>query len=305
MLTPTLTQIHRYPVKSMQGESLKAARLAERGLPGDRVWALRDEKRGGIRGAKQLARLLELSARFEQEPPEEGSSPAQITLQDGSVIHTGDADVSQRVSDAIDHPVTLWPLLPADALEHYRRGQPSNPDLETELRTIFARSADEPLPDFNRFPSELMQYECPPGTYFDAYPLLLLTQQSLDALAEVVPQQTIDVRRFRPNLVLDTGEDHNATKFPERAWEGKRLRIGEAILETTLECPRCVVVTRAIPGKGQPSLDQEPEIMRGIVKHVGGNLGIYARVVEPGAIRVGDTVTLEDATLEDLTPEGV
>ena len=246
MNSATLSQIRRYPIKSMVGESLSSTKLVQRGLPGDRVWAVRDEERGGIRGAKQIGRLLELAARFPESPQEEGSDPAEIVLQDGSVLSTGDEDVSKRISQAIDHPVTLWPLLPPDALDHYRRGAPTHSDPETNLRAVFARTPEEPLPDLSVFPSELFEFECPPGSYFDAYPLLILTEQSLRNLASKTPGATIDVRRFRPNLVIDVGDERaGENEFPERDWAGKRLKIGEATVEATVECPRCVMVTRA------------------------------------------------------------
>ena len=55
-------EIRRYPVKSMAGETLDEVELGVRGLPGDRVWAVRDEVRGGIRGGKKIPALMELQA---------------------------------------------------------------------------------------------------------------------------------------------------------------------------------------------------------------------------------------------------
>ena len=166
-----LKEIHRYPVKSMGGELLDEVELAERGLPGDRAWAVRDEVRGGIRGGKKIPGLMNLQARYLKSPPIEGSSPAEILLPDGGVLSTGDPEVGDRVSKAVDHSVTLWPLLPADALDHYRRGAPTHQDMEKEFRAMFGRNEDEPLPDLSVFPPELVEFESPPGTYFDAFPL--------------------------------------------------------------------------------------------------------------------------------------
>ena len=63
-----VSQVWRYPVKSMQGERLDSVELGPRGLPGDRAWAVRDEVRGGIRGAKQLADLMKYAARYPAQP---------------------------------------------------------------------------------------------------------------------------------------------------------------------------------------------------------------------------------------------
>lgn len=281
----SVAELRRYPVKSMGGERLDAVELAAGGLPGDRAWAVRDEVRGGIRGAKKIPALMGLRARYTRPPAPTGSSPAEIALPDGSTLATGDADVHDRLSAALDHPVTLWPLLPADALDHYRRGAPAHEDFEQELRAIFGRSADEPLPDLSLFPPEVLEFESPPGTYFDAYPLLLLSEASLQRMNEKAPGSRFDARRFRPNFLITTHEI--GAPFPEQAWRGRRLRIGEAVLRVTIECPRCVMVTH-----GFDDLPKDPAVMRALVREAGGNLGVYATVDTPGRVRVGDAVEL-------------
>ncbi len=280
-----LKELRRYPVKSMGGELLEEADLAAGGLPGDRAWAVRDEVRGGIRGAKKIPALMGLRARYVSPPSVGGSSPAEITLPDGSTVGTGEPEINDRLSKAIDHPVTLWPLLPAEALDHYRRGAPSHEDLEQELRSIFGRSPDEPLPDLSIFPPEILEFESPPGTYFDAFPLLLLSESSLREMQEKAPGSLFDARRFRPNfLVSDT---QSSGPFPEQEWRGRRLQIGDAIVRVTVECPRCVMVTH-----GFEDLPKDPGVMRALVRESGGNLGVYATVEAPGRVRVGDSIRL-------------
>lgn len=279
-----VTEIHRYPVKSLGGERVDAAEIGPDGLPGDRAWAVRDEVRGGIRGAKKIPALMQLRARYPQPPAPRGSSPAEIQLPDGARIGTGDPDVAARLSEALGHEVTLWPLLPADALDHYRRGAPTHEDMERELRAIFGRAPDEPLPDLSVFPLEILEYESPPGTYFDAFPLLLLTRTSLRTMAERHPDSRFDVRRFRPNLLLEAEDGEG---FPEEGWCGERLRVGGAVLRVSVRCPRCVMTTHAFE-----DLPKDPGVMRALVKETGGNLGVYAEVETPGPVREGDLVEL-------------
>ena len=79
-----IESIHRYPVKSMGGETLDEVELGMGGIPGDRCWAVRDEKRGEISGAKKFPALMNCAARV-AEPGFEGDSPSvEITLTDGS-----------------------------------------------------------------------------------------------------------------------------------------------------------------------------------------------------------------------------
>ncbi len=287
MKVGSLAQIRRYPVKSTGGELLDEVELAEGGLPGDRAWAVRDEVRGGIRGAKKIPALMNLQSRYASPPPPRGSGPAEILLPDGTTVGTGAPDVSERISKAIDHPVTLWPLLPADALDHYRRGAPTHEDFEQELRAIFGRAPGEPLPDLSVFPPEILEFESPLGTYFDAFPLLLLSESSLREMARRAPDSVFDVRRFRPNLLV--GDTAEGEPFPEHGWAGRRLRIGSAVLRATVVCPRCVMTTHAVE-----DLPKDPGVMRSLVRESGGELGVYATVETPGRVARGDVVELLD-----------
>jgi hypothetical protein len=279
-----IAEIWRHPVKSMEGERIERAALGMNGIPGDRAWAVRDEERGGIRGAKKIPQLMQCKARYASEPPATGPAPApEITLPDGGVVRASDAGAAERVSAAVSRKISLWPLLPASALEHYRRGAPDHPDAITELRAMFGRTKDEPLPDFTQFPPELMQYESPPGTYFDAYPLLMLTDATLRKLRALAPSSVIDVRRFRPNLVIASESEG----FPENAWTGKQLRIGGATLDVLAPCPRCVMITH-----GFGAIPQDTGLMRTVVKEADQNVGAYAKIASAGAVRVGDAVEL-------------
>lgn len=280
----TVSALYRYPVKSMGGEQLDALTLTSRGVPGDRAWAVRDEVRGGIRGGKRFAELMQCSARYLEPPPIEGSAAALVTLPDGSEISIDAPEAPQRLSQVVGSPLTIWPLLPAEELEHYRRGAPVLEDMEAEFRRIFGRTEDEPLPDVSRFPEFLREFESPPGTYFDAFPIMIMTAESLAHLQRVAPEQAFHVDRFRPNLLVETGSE---APFPEREWLGRTLRIGTAELAVTLDCPRCVMTTH-----GFGDLPKDPAIMRTLVRENGGDLGVYATITTPGEVSVGDSLSI-------------
>jgi uncharacterized protein YcbX len=247
---------------------------------------VRDEKRGGIRGGKKIPALMTLAASFTGTVTAEGSSEALITAPDGDTRTTGAEDINDWLSDKLDHPVSLWPLLPEDALDHYRRGAPDHEDFETELREMFARQPDEPLPDLSLF-AEVIEFESPPGTYFDAFPILLISKQSLGSLSAYRPESRFHVDRFRPNLLIDVPDSE--LDYPEKAWDGRQLQIGEVMLEVVGECPRCAMTTH-----GFGELPRDTGIMRALVQANGGNLGAYARVTRPGVITAGDRIELVD-----------
>ena len=287
----TITDIFRYPVKSMKGHALSSAIMTKRGIPGDRAWALKDEERGGIKGGKRFPQLLSMTPVFASEPNEQNISPTvSITLQDGQVVSSTDPDINATLSKAVGSPVSLWPILPEDQLEHYLRPpMDENVDVEAYYREIFARNPDEPLPDVSLFPEEVLKYESPPGSYFDAFPILIMSRASLIHLNEVAAaaggQSNFDVRRFRPNILLDI----DANGFPENQWMGRRARIGSAVIKFEMPCPRCVITTH-----GFEDLPKDPKIMRHLVKENDGNLGAYVSIETPGTFAQGDVIALLD-----------
>ena len=239
-MSGTVTHLFRYPVKSMGGHSLSSTPLTVNGIPGDRAWALKDEERGGIKGGKRFQELLSMSASFVSEPTAQHvSTEVSIALADGRQISSSDQGVNEVLSAEVGAPVSLWPLLPKDQLDHYRRpAMEEGVDPEAYFREVFARTEDEPLPDLSVFPEELFIYESSPGTYLDAFQILLMSAASLRFFAKTMTEKgensRFDLRRFRPNLVVETPEDG----FPENSWVGRRGRICSAVVKIEVACPR-------------------------------------------------------------------
>jgi len=281
--------INRYPVKSMRGEALDATIITSDGIPFDRGWAIKDEKSGNITGAKRFGKLLGCSARY-LEGTNAGLVPhAEITLPNGRTINTDDSAVNKTLSDVLSHPVSLWPIEPADNEEHYRINRAEDADLEQEFRTTSALLPDEPLPDLSNFPPELLQeltsYASPRGTYFDAFPINLLTQASLRRLEDLLPEATVGTHRFRPNILLE--DDEALRQTAELEWVGHVMNIDGVRLSIVAECPRCIMVTRE-----QPGYEKCPDVMRTLVRETQQNFGIYATVKQEGKISVGDVVAV-------------
>ena len=175
--------------------------------------------------------------------------------------------------------------MPADQLDHYRRGAPDTDDFEKELRTVFGRLPGEPIPDLTGFEA-LLEFESPPGTYFDAFPISIMSTQSLETMNQLSADSDFDVRRFRPNLLLDVPDSTHP--FPEQEWLGATLTIGEVTLKVESTCPRCSMTTH-----GFADLPRDTNIMRQLVGNSEGNLGIYATVLSAGVLTVGDAVTAQ------------
>ncbi len=283
----TVKEIWRYPVKSMAGERLARSSVGTLGVPADRGWALRDEKAGEVRGAKKLAGLMKCAARYLEEPAANRIPQAEITLPGGERVRTSDtAAVNQKLSALLGRAVTIWPIQPVERTDFYLRAAPEGGDMMLELREIFGRLPDEPLPDLTSVPPEIMQYTSPLGTYFDVYPLHLMTTASLDELARRTPDSTIDVRRFRPNILIESPS--GTVGFVDAEWAGRTVVIGEAKIKIEMPCMRCVM-----PTLEQESLPADPRVLRAIVRDANQNLGSYATVARGGEIEVGREVWLD------------
>jgi MOSC domain-containing protein len=132
----------------------------------------------------------------------------------------------------------------------------------------------------------------PEGSFFDLYPLSVLTTATLDRLGELEPDSRFDPRRFRMNVIVETPE----RGFVENEWVGRRLALGDDVqLEVALPDPRCVM-----PSLAQEDLPRDPRILKALAQHnrldVGGALypcaGVYAVAQAGGAVRKDDAVSL-------------
>jgi uncharacterized protein len=240
-------EIWRYPVKSMRGEQLKACVVTSVGIVHDRGWAIRDEKTQTIRGAKHLPKLMLCAARF-IEGTSAGVVPhVEITLPDGATVRSDDPAVHAAISDVLGREVTIWPLQPADNSEHYRIKDPASKDLIGEWRRIFTLEPGEQMPDLSGFGprliNELSAYAAPIGTYFDVFPINVLTEASLRHLKALVPSAELDVRRFRPNFLLanDDCEGLVGARVGRPSSPGRHLRAQCGFESSTLRhdftCP--------------------------------------------------------------------
>ena len=307
MIIGTIEQIWRYPVKSMSGKTLDHCAVGSQGIPGDRGWALRDEDTREITNGKRIPALMQMSARYRDEPANGRIPPVEITLADGTTLASDDANINARLSDALGRNLTLWPLQPATNKAHYRRNSTSARivapfirlrsfrallpkltqfgSMNRSLREIFSREPHEAIPDISILPPDVLEFTSPPGTYFDAFPVHLLTTATLKAMAQFNPRAAWDVRRFRPNLLIETRAGIDG--LIEAGWGGRLLRIGNLELKCEIPTARCGMTMQA-----QDGLPKDSSILRSIVKDANQNLGIYASIVAAGEVGVGDEVEL-------------
>jgi uncharacterized protein YcbX len=267
----TVISLWRYPVKSMMGEELNATEVTERGLLGDRAYALvddSDEKVATAKNPKKWPNLFDFRASL-IEPPHTNANvpPVRITLPDGNITTSQQSDLNRILSRALNRMVTLK---------------------TSESAHSGSANAEEYWPDMEGLDHRdtVTEFALPEHTFFDCATVHLLTTGTLDKLRELYPKGHFEVRRFRPNIVVKPTSDEN--DFFENAWIGHMLAIGEEVcLRITGPCGRCVMTTLA-----QGDLPKESGILRTAVQHNHGHVGVYATVVRGGTIRRGDRLTL-------------
>lgn len=272
----SLQSVLRYPVKSMAGEALTAARVDPgRGVQGDRAFAVLDAATGRVASAKHPRRwgmLLDCRARF-VEPLVAGrrGGPVAITLPDGTTVRSDGGDADALLTRALGRAVRLVDTPPPQARH------------------------DEAIPGVDDGAGAPLAIGSGRGTFFDFAPIHLVTTASLRQLQALRPASCFAVTRFRPNFVIDTGA---AGGFVEGDWLGQVVAIGDEVqVCVTFPCPRCVMTTLA-----QDGLPADPEVLRTAAAH---NLqmfallarrlptvGAYATVVRGGVVRLGDPVRL-------------
>ncbi len=260
----SVRELWRYPVKSMLGEKLETATLTERGVQGDRQFALIDVETGHVVSAKNPRRWPTMFS-FQARLVPGSSMSVEVTLPDGQIMTEYTRDVDAILSERLGRTVRFTNVPPAQpVLEQYAPNLDglSERDSETTVKI-------------------------PPTTFFDEAPVHLLTTATLQALRSRYPDGRFDARRFRPNVVIDAGT--SAVAFLENDWKGRIVAIGAQVrLEVTSLCARCVMTT--LPQKGLP---QDLAILRTAVQYNHGMVGVLATVVTPGAVHAGDIVRLE------------
>jgi uncharacterized protein len=271
-----VVSLWRYPVKSMMGEELNASEVTNRGLLGDRAYALVDSSDGKVASAKnprKWPRLFDFRAAF-VEPPRSSEElpPVRLTLPDGTIVSSTQNDLDQTLSRVLNREVTLA------AAEH-------GPQNESKPRLL----AEGYQPDMEEldFRDTVTDFFLSDGTFFDSAVFHLLTTATLDRFRALYPEGRFEIRRFRPNVVVET--INGAKDFVENDWIGRTLAIGTDVrLNITGPCTRCVMTTLP-PG----DLPKDVGILRAAARHNRTHVGVYASMVQGGTIRRGDSIRLE------------
>jgi uncharacterized protein len=280
--TGTVVSLWRYPVKSMMGEELNSSYITERGLVGDRTYAVVDKQTGKVASAKnprKWGKLFDFRSIFVDSPQDVNDiPPVRITFPDGTDILSNsyhmeewkeEEDINSSLSYVFNRQVVLMKSssLKKSSYEEYW------PDIDGLAQR--EKVTDEAMPS---------------KTFFDIAVIHILTTSTINRLRELYPEGRFEVRRFRPNIVIEsTTSDGKKNDFIENSWVGKKMIIGkDSVLDITAPCTRCVMIT--LP---QGDLPQDLGILSTVARYNQVHVGVYASVERGGIIHRGDTIRLE------------
>jgi uncharacterized protein YcbX len=233
----------------MQGSPVDSVRVRPSGVEGDREWAVIDSDSGRLLSAKRYSALLQASA-----------GGTGFTLPDGTAVAYDDPSVNGVLSAWIGQRVHLAHVEGSTRVDYEMTFEPPNDD------------------------AEYVTIPAPPGTFLDLAGIHLVSAQTLDACAKARPDLDWDVRRFRPNVVVDV---EGLEPFGEDGWCGSSVQVGGAVLSARQPTVRC-----AMPLRAQPGLARQRDLYAAMEELHRNHLGIYMDVVAPGTIRVGDPVSV-------------
>ncbi len=249
--------LYRYPVKSMQGETVDRLELTERGARGDRALGVVDDNSGKVLSAKRYPALLQARATTD------AAGGVTVTLPTGKEYEAADPAIHAALSEWLDRAVHL-------------RGA------DEDRGATFDMGVD-PVDDA----SATFEFTGPPGSFADLAAAHLLTTASIAAAEALYPDGQWAVRRFRPTALLEAAGEPG---FVEDGWVGHSLRLGAASLTVLMPTVRCALPTRPQPASGpdEPGLPADADISRTLTRHHLGNLGVYCTVTAAGIVAVGD-----------------
>ena len=281
----TLARVRRYPVKSCRGEDLESATIEPWGLRGDRRWMVVDQDAVAVT-AREMHRMLlvrpELVEPFDV-PAGAGVTGGGLRLSAPDLAGVADLFVPTPAAADAGNLVQIWKSTIAAASGGPDADAWFSDVLQQPVRLVYL---DDPTrratnPDFSRAGDRV--------TFADAYPVLLASENSLNLLNDWIAEGPrpdegpLDIRRFRPNLVV-----RGAEPFAEDGWT--RIRIGEATFRVVKGCDRCVLTTLD-PDTGDKQMEPITTLAR--YRRWDGKTWFAANLVPdtPGAVlHVGDEV---------------
>jgi uncharacterized protein YcbX len=250
----TLVRLSVTPVKALRLSHPPEADLTGGGIPTDRRFYLIDEA-GALFDASDLGGLLRIVPDYDPS-----TERLRCTFPDGSVV--------EGAVDGLDAAVTT------DFFGRPVEGHLVTDGFSEAFSSALGRSV------------RLVRVKRD-GQGQDVHPLTIVSSASVRAIGAHGGRPDLDARRFRIQLEID-----GCDPYEEDSWDGGLVHVGEATIRVRGQIPRCIVTTLG-PETGDKDFTTLNLLARTRPRIEGGRglpFGMYAEVVDPGHVRVGDPV---------------
>jgi uncharacterized protein YcbX len=224
-MRPTLESMHLYPVKACRRVDTATANVEPWGLAGDRRWMVTDPEDGRRRlSQREIPRLALIRPEYDPDGRLRLSAPG---IPDDLIL---DPPIRTRGADESVVTVGRFTGPAAAAGKAADAWLSAFLDRSVHLVHMDDTSVRNPNPDYS-LPGDRVSFA-------DAYPMLLTTTASLDALnasiEETGAEPAVPMTRFRPNFVVK-----GTAPWAEEGWT--RVRLGSQHFRIAKRCDRCVV----------------------------------------------------------------
>jgi len=240
-----IKELWRYPVSSVTGEMLDKASISEKGMDGDRRYAL-VEVSTGIVAHPERDKRWQKAVYVRSRTAENGA--VEVQVPDHPWLGVAQAELSVALTGFFEFEVEVRP---------YERS------VREDDKQVFAVDR------------------------YDVSPVHLLTTASVDHLRQLHPAGNPDRRRFRPNIYVQAEAD--ITGFAELNWINRPILMGSIAGKVIAPTKRCGFAIIA-----QEGLDNDPEILRNVMRFGGRHMGVYCRPHHGGMVQIGDVISLAD-----------
>lgn len=261
-LLVNVAEIYTAPVKSLAVQRREAVQVGPQGIPEDRRFYLIDQ-RGRLLTQREMGKLTQIKANYDV-----ASGQLDLDFPNGPAL-SAKVELGQAVTTRI------WGRQVAG--------------------NVLRGSWDTALSQFCGEPVKLAA-SANPGQCYDEFPVSLLSRASLQRLEQQAgilgakPGKSpgnLDVCRFRPTFLLEHCEPHE-----EDSWIGRTLRIGKELkIQIVSQDPRCAIITQN-PATGERDVEALGLIRSYRPESSATYFGVYAVVLHPGAVVVGDDIRL-------------
>ena len=270
-----------YPIKGCAGIRVSEAAVTPRGLDHDRMLMVVRKADGAFQTQRQLPRMATIRPLWDEAGDLVLTAPG---VADFHLDQSHNQNWAQEEQPLQRRTVRVWKHTVTDAV-----------DCGDEVAAWFSAVLGVPdlrlvrMPDGHRRPvSGGSKGHTGVVSFADGYPVLLASESSREAVRAHAGLSHVSMRRFRPNVVVETPD---LAPFEEMRW--RHVEPGDVAFDAPIECRRCQV-PRIDPASGVPDSLPEKQPTTALNTLTKNHFGVYLTPLLQGRGCTGATIRTGD-----------